>query len=272
MARLLTQRAVIGTLALVGVWSLAAPLAGCRGDRADARPRRILPDMDLQPKWKPQTETEFFVMQDGSARTQRVPDPNVIAFGRRSFDPAVYAAEPWAAGYMTERDSFLADDDRFYKGIDGGPEDFLDYMPVEITPELLALGQAKFNVNCVACHGYLGDGQGMVAKAGMTPIPANFHDEKYKDRSQRTAKDGYIYDVVRNGLWNEITGANRMPAYGHNISPEETWAIIAYMRALQASQSMAVDAPGIPESARAELLRRRPEPEPETPAEDGGES
>ncbi len=158
MARLLTQRAVIGTLALVGVWSLAVPLAGCRGDRADARPRRILPDMDLQPKWKPQTETEFFVMQDGSARTQRVPDPNVIAFGRRSFDPAVYAAEPWAAGYMTERDSFLADDDRFYKGIDGGPEDFLDYMPVEITPELLALGQAKYNITCAACHGQNGEG------------------------------------------------------------------------------------------------------------------
>jgi len=247
-----------------------APLSGCRGDRADARPRQFLPDMDKQPKWKPQSETEFFALQDGSRRTQRVPDPNAVAFGRRSFDPSTYAAEPWAAGYMTERASFLAEDDAYFRGRAAGADEFLDVMPVEITPELLALGRDKFNINCAACHGYLGDGQSMVAKAGMTPIPANFHDEKYKDRAQRTAKDGYIFDVVRNGLWNEVTGANRMPAYGHNITPDETWAIIAYLRALQASQDMPIDSPAIPEAARAELLRRRPAPEPETPA--GGES
>ncbi len=271
MARPRTNQLLTGLALLGAALAIAAPMSGCRGDRTDARPRRILPDMDKQPKWKPQSETEFFALQDGSSRTQRVPEAGTIAFGRRSFDPATYGAEAWAAGYMTERSSFLADDDAFFRGREpgGGPDDFLDVMPVEVTPEMLALGREKFNINCVACHGYVGDGQGMVAKAGMTPIPANFHDPKYTDRSQRTAKDGYIYDVVRNGLWNEITGANRMPAYGHNVTPEETWAIIAYIRALQASQSMAIDSPAIPESARAELLRRRPEP---APAEDGGES
>lgn len=275
MARPHAQRLLVGLTLLGGALTLAAPLAGCRGDRTDARPRRIFPDMDLQPKWKPQTETEFFALQDGTFRTQRIPDPNAVAFGCRSFDPATYGAEPWAAGYMTERASFLAEDDAFYRGTDGTPDGFLDVMPLEVTPELLELGRDKFNINCAACHGYLGDGDSMVAKAGMTPIPSNLLDEKYIDRAQRTAKDGYMFDVIRNGLWNEVTGANRMPAYAHNISAEETWAVIAYLRALQASQTMAVDSPAIPETARAELLRRRPEPEPApepgTPAEDGGE-
>ncbi|MEZ6241846.1 MAG: cytochrome c [Phycisphaerales bacterium] len=272
MARLRTQRTAL-TLAMLGASvSFVAPLAGCRGDRTDKRPHRFFPDMDKQPKWKPQSETEFFALQDGSRRSQRVPDEHAIAFGRRSFDPSTYGAEPWASGYMTERASFLAEDDAFYRG-KGADGEFIDVMPVDVTPELLALGRQKFEINCVACHGYLGDGQGMVAKAGMSPVPANFHDEKYKDRSQRTAKDGYIYDVVRHGLWNEVTGENRMPSYGHNITPEETWAIIAYVRALQASQDVAIGSASIPEATRVELIRRRPEPKPETaPGAEGGDS
>ena len=240
----------------------AALLAGlsmsaCRGDRTDARPRQFFPDMDDQPKWKAQSETEFFALQDGTMRTQREPDPNAVAFARRDFDPERYADEPWAHEYMVQRASFLAEDDAYYTG-KSGPDEFIDTIPVSVTREMLELGRKEFEINCVACHGYKGDGKGTVAEAGYAPVPANLLDAKFSDPSQRSAKDGHMFSVIRDGLWNEITGANRMPAYGHNISAEEAWAIVAYIRVLQASQSVSPDDPAIPDSQRSTLMRTRP--------------
>ena len=236
---------------------LAMPLTGCRGDRTDARPRQILPDMDDQPKWDPQSETEFFALQDGTRRTQREPDPNTVAFGRRSFDPVANADASWASDYSVERASFLAEDDAYYTG-KTGPDTFVDTIPAPVTREMLELGRAEFEINCVACHGYLGDGKGTVAEAGYSPVPANLLDPKFSDASQRSAKDGHMFSVIRDGLWNEITGANRMPAYGHNITAEEAWAIVAYIRVLQASQNVSPDDPSIPDSQRTLLTRSRP--------------
>lgn len=245
-----------GLLLSVGV-TLALPLSGCRGDRTDARPRQFFPDMDDQPKWKPQSETVFFALQDGTRRTQREPDPNTVAFGRRSFDPVANADAPWARGYTLERASFLAEDDAYYTG-KTGPDTFVDTIPAPVTREMLELGRRKYEINCVACHGYLGDGKGMVALAGYSPAPANLLDPKFSDPSQRSAKDGHMFSVIRDGLWNEITGANRMPAYGHNISADEAWAIVAYIRVLQASQNVSPDDPSIPDAQRTALSRTRP--------------
>ena len=57
--------------------SAAAVLPACRGDRSEKPPRRFIPDMDLQPKWQPQSESEFYE----NHRAQRLPDPNAVAFG-----------------------------------------------------------------------------------------------------------------------------------------------------------------------------------------------
>ncbi len=244
-------------LLLVASTLLALPLAGCRGDRTDDRPRQFLPDMDDQPKWKAQSETEFFALQDGTRRTQRVPNQNTVAFARRSFNPDQFGANAWAADYSLERASFLAEDDAYYTGRTG-PDAFVDTIPTTVTREMLDLGRRKFEINCVACHGYKGDGTGMVAQAGYTPAPANLLDPKFSDPSQRSAKDGHMFSVIREGLWNEITGANRMPAYGHNISADQAWAIIAYIRVLQASQNVSPDDPSIPDSQRSLLTRSRP--------------
>lgn len=243
---------LLGAALLAGI-----SMTACRGDRTDARPRQFLPDMDDQPKWKPQSETEFFALQDGTKRTQRRPDPNAVAFARRDFDPVRYADEPWAQDYMVQRASFLAEDDAYFTG-KTGPDEFVETIPATVTREMLELGRKQFEINCVACHGYKGDGQGTVALAGMSPIPANLLDPKYTDPAQRISRDGYMFDVIRNGLWNEITGANRMPAYGHNIDAEEAWAIVAYIRALQVSQGVSPDDPEIPDSQRSTLMRTRP--------------
>ena len=46
----------------------------------------------------------------------------------------------------------------------------------------------------------------------------------------RAYPNGQIYDVVTNGK-------NTMMGYGDKLSPEERWAVVAYVRALQLSQN-----------------------------------
>jgi hypothetical protein len=52
----------------------------------------------------------------------------------------------------------------------------------------------------------------------------------------RQAPVGHYFDVITNG-W----GA--MPSYAAQIKPEDRWAIIAYIRALQLSQRPAIKTP-----------------------------
>ena len=100
-------------------------------------------------------------------------------------------------------------------------------------------GQEKFNIYCSACHGYEGKGQGMVGNRWSYPVP-NFHDDKYQREagaSERTGRDGYIFHVIRNGVPNETqAGYYKMPPYGHALNEQDAWAVVAYVRALQASK------------------------------------
>src|ERR1051326_5782606 len=62
------NRTPVRLLALAALGALAAislSTAGCRDERSDEPPHQFLPDMDDSPKFKPQTETEFFA--DGRA-------------------------------------------------------------------------------------------------------------------------------------------------------------------------------------------------------------
>ena len=104
------------------------------------------------------------------------------------------------------------------------PDD-IDYFPFPITKADMDRGQERFNIYCSVCHGKTGYGDGMVARRGFNkPSPANYHQDRL-----RQAPVGHIFDVITNG-W----GA--MPSYASQVSVEDRWRIIAYVRALQLSQ------------------------------------
>lgn len=100
---------------------------------------------------------------------------------------------------------------------------FVTEFPMAITAADLDRGQERFNVYCAVCHGRLGDGGGMIVKRGFRR-PPSFHDERL-----RNAPIGYFFDVETNGF-----GA--MPDYAAQITADDRWRIIAYIRALQLSQ------------------------------------
>lgn len=104
------------------------------------------------------------------------------------------------------------------------PDD-VDTIPMQLTKTDLDRGQERYNIYCSVCHGMTGYGDGMIARRGFNkPSPANYHQDRL-----RQAPVGHFFDVMTNG-W----GA--MPAYAQQVSVEDRWRIVAYIRALQLSQ------------------------------------
>lgn len=121
---------------------------------------------------------------------------------------------------------FLNEDDHMYRGMIEG--EFTDTFPMEVTEEVLARGQERFEIFCTPCHGYAGYGDGVVSQEGFPP-PASFHDE-----SVRAKPVGHYVNVI-------AEGQNAMFSYAARVPPEDRWAIAAYIRALQFSQSAELD-------------------------------
>lgn len=96
-------------------------------------------------------------------------------------------------------------------------------LPVPLTRQLLQRGEERFDIYCAPCHGRAGDGQGMIVQRGF-PAPPSFHTDRL-----RAAPIGHFYDVITNGY-------GVMYSYADRVSPDDRWAIAAYIRALQLSQ------------------------------------
>ena len=116
-------------------------------------------------------------------------------------------------------------------------KDYAGY-PLPVNEKLLRRGQDRYKIFCTPCHGLQGDGNGMAAVRGMKH-PPSYHIDRL-----RQAPNGYFYDVITNGF-----GA--MYSYSERIPPNDRWAIIAYMRALQLSRN--AKAGDLPESLRQKL-------------------
>jgi hypothetical protein len=131
----------------------------------------------------------------------------------------------------------LDEDALFYTG--KGPDGkFVDTFPFPVTKDVILRGQQRFNIYCSPCHDHTGSGDGMVVRRGFRR-PPTYHQERLQK-----VPSGYIFDVVTNGF-----GA--MPSYAMQIQPADRWAIISYVRALQASQMASIN--DVPADARGVL-------------------
>jgi mono/diheme cytochrome c family protein len=109
----------------------------------------------------------------------------------------------------------------FYTGIEGGKEG--DGLPIPLTTATMERGQERYNIYCTPCHSRVGNGVGMIVQRGYRPA-GNFHTDRL-----RNAPLGHFFAVMTNGY-----GA--MPDYSAQLTPEDRWAVAAYIRALQLSQ------------------------------------
>lgn len=91
--------------------------------------------------------------------------------------------------------------------------------PLPRTAEVIGRGQRVYLNTCVVCHGPRGDGQGYIEPLYPQP-PVLFSDKV------RNWPDSRIFHVI-------TRGQNLMPSYASQILPEDRWAVVHYVRALQ---------------------------------------
>jgi mono/diheme cytochrome c family protein len=126
---------------------------------------------------------------------------------------------------------------------------YVKTVPVPVTRKLLDLGRKRYDITCGTCHGPLGDGDSIVARQMSLRPPPSLH--RYTERPA-----GYIFEVATRGF-------GMMASYAAETTVEERWAIVAYIRALQLSQSMPATELSPAERQQVEIgsVRRAPAPE-----------
>ncbi|HVC19488.1 MAG TPA: cytochrome c [Vicinamibacterales bacterium] len=130
----------------------------------------------------------------------------------------------------------LREDDLLYTGeIDGK---VANEFPYPVTAAMVARGRQRFDIFCSPCHGTTGLGNGMVVQRGYRRPPSYF------EARLMNAPLGHFYDVITNGF-----GA--MPDYRDQVPVRDRWAIVAYIKALQLSESATLD--DVPPAERAKL-------------------
>lgn len=192
--------------------ALLVSVLGFRGTIFTKPPGEVFPEwafpgMKYTSKIRPQSASAFFA--DGHA--DRVPPQHTVMRG------------------------MLQEDDHMYRGKDENGQ-FVAGFPQDLTVDLAFIkrGQEKYNTYCAPCHGLTGSGDGIVAKYGMGTLAGNgnYHTDRL-----RAMPEGQIYDTITHGSASKV-----MFPYGDKLNPEERWAVVAYVRALQRShQGTAAD-------------------------------
>jgi hypothetical protein len=179
-------------------------VAGCRGQTSEESPVAILRNMFKQPRYSPQAESAFFA----DKRTMRTPVEGTFA-REMEVNPVV------GEGRTPDGTGFVDTVPPIVIQRAGGMD------------KLLARGQDRYAVYCVPCHDGLGTGKGMVIqRANIGGFqPPTFHDDRL-----RAMPDGQMFQIIAYGF-------NNMPAYGVQLPPDDRWAVVSYVRALQLSQA-----------------------------------
>lgn len=199
----------------------AAYLAKARVTSSKQTRFQVVYDMDTQPKFKSQTATDLFA--DG--RSMRLPVPGTVAQGE-----------------------LFADSLEYHGRVDGGwssivPEAAKASRSSEI--EFVQRGRERFEIYCSPCHGLAGRGDGLVSQhatklaEGTWTLPSDLTSDAVASRT-----DGEIFDFITRGV-------RKMPSYAKHIPPEDRWAVVLYVRALQKSVRGSIE--DVPETERAAL-------------------
>lgn len=198
---------------------LVVGLLGWRGQKFATPPLRIFPDMDEQDKLRAQKPEGFFADGHGGrlpvARTQP-----------RGFNPDGASV----VGGIPEYE-FGGQGGYYFSGRIG------DYygigMPAELqlteqtARQLIHRGRERFTIHCAPCHGPSGDGQGMTSAYGV-PVNTN-PNAKLNSLSPAVYPDGRLFNTISNGM-------GRMSGYAAQVPARDRWAIISYIRTLQAAK------------------------------------
>ncbi|HEY9899073.1 MAG TPA: cytochrome c [Pantanalinema sp.] len=145
------------------------------------------------------------------------------------------AARPLVAGTVPHGKGRT--DAYFRSGLVAGSP--VDAFPFAVTRRVLARGRERFDIYCAPCHDRAGNGNGIIVTRGFTR-PPSLHEPRLVQ-----APAGHFVQVM-------AMGYGTMFSYASRVSPEDRWAVAAYLRALQLSQRATLADVPVPERLRLE--------------------
>lgn len=186
------------TTLVVGV---VLALSACtRGSTSSRPPIHPNPNMDSQPKYRAQASSAFFY--DGA--TMQPPVEGTVARGELRADLTFYEGKDEAGVHLRENPHTA--------GKSG-----------EELEAILVRGHQRYRIYCVVCHAENGNGRGALFDK------AQIEAGELTQERLINAPDGELFDTVTNGL-------GLMQGYRYPIPTEDRWAIIAYVREIQAGR------------------------------------
>lgn len=219
-------------IAVVLSWVPLAVIVWARMTTSDQPRYYPIQDMAKGPGYRTQQVNPIF--RDGRAMRPAV--PGTVAWGADSREPDPDAArvdDHYYRGYQLERDPESGEwAVAWYESIP---------LRIEVDDRFLERGRQRYDIYCYTCHGKAGDGRGPINQRALeiadgqrtiwTPA-SNLHaanEEGELTFGPERYPDGRLFSVISDGI-------RAMPGYAKQISVEDRWAIVAYVRALQESQ------------------------------------
>ena len=249
-------RNLVLALSLVGVLFIIPPaLVAYKRSITTDNPRiHIVPDMDFQPSLKAQNTTNLFpdgrevrpnikgTIPRGQFKDDNIPfyyglkylpeDQDVVVIAledeKKADAKKADAKKPADAKAPASKPAVVDAAAEAAKKLDKLP--WVTEFPMPVTEKMMARGKERFRIYCSVCHGLSGDGDGLVSLRAMELLqgtwvkPASYHTDNV-----RKLPVGRLYHTISNGV-------RKMPGYSAQIPPEDRWAIVLYLRALQKSR------------------------------------
>lgn len=186
---------------------------GFRGDKFKKPPIRIFPDMDEMDYVKAQKPSDFFSDGMGS----RPPVAGTMAMGYEAGDAPSLESE--LKGFANKETYLHTGNFNEINYGTGFPEE-LELDSTDNAIALVTRGKEVYGFKCAVCHGASGNGEGTAKANGFVSAITSLRGSKLVE--------GNIYDVVVNGRGN-------MGQQGRDLSLYDRWAVVAYVKMLQAS-------------------------------------
>lgn len=106
---------------------------------------------------------------------------------------------------------------------------------------VLEKGKALYNTNCAICHGEKGDGKGTIVTNGKYPAPPPSY---FEDRILNLSEGKMFHSVHY--------GKNLMGSYAGQMSKEERWMVVNYIKQMQADHLLKNDSMAVKSGASVE--------------------
>jgi mono/diheme cytochrome c family protein len=185
---------------------------GPRGEKFSDPPFELFNDMDRQYKQRPQKESNLFADGKGARKPVAGTIPIGFKFPHEGNEKNLSSDLDYSVGTDYYNTGLLGD--LYGKGY---PK------KLKLDDDFLARGKERYQITCTPCHGESGNGQGIVSKYWAIPPSANLIDQRVG-----AMPEGQLF-------WTITHGKGLMGPYNGVVSVHDRWAIVAYVRALQAA-------------------------------------